>query len=57
MRRARAPWTAYDIVHRNVDPATRLLTTTRVVIKRGTLPRWGQHVREPDGDVRGARTG
>jgi hypothetical protein len=38
---------AYDVISRAVDPVTQVLSSTRVVLKKGNLPRWGLHVRLP----------
>jgi len=35
---------AYDVLNRSVDSATGQLSSTRLMLKRGTLPRWGKHV-------------
>ncbi|KAI8865747.1 MSF1-domain-containing protein [Ramicandelaber brevisporus] len=35
---------ACDVVDRYVDPATGILHTTRILLKRGVLPKWGRHI-------------
>jgi hypothetical protein len=34
-----------DVIDRSVDPSTGILTTTRLMLKEGKLPKWGRSVR------------
>lgn len=36
-----------DVLDRSVDPVTGVLRTTRLILKKGVLPRWGRNVRTP----------
>ncbi|KAG0093841.1 hypothetical protein BGZ93_006589 [Podila epicladia] len=33
-----------DVLDRSVDPATGVLRTTRLILKKGVLPRWGRNL-------------
>ncbi|KAF9971287.1 hypothetical protein BGZ73_005810 [Actinomortierella ambigua] len=38
-----------DVIDRSVDPETGVLRTTRLILKKGVLPRWGRNlIKNPD---------